>query len=83
MNVVCSKDAVKLDLSHTGILKGEAFARSKSAKVRELTFAYGFSKKNIKKQTFLTEWKKFFLQKKIKWKKEKKNISAHWDFPRE
>ena len=52
MNVVCSTDNVKLDCHSKGILKGKAFARSKSAKIRELTFAYGFSKKNYEKANF-------------------------------
>ena len=29
MNVLCSTDTLKLDLSHKVILKGEAFVRSK------------------------------------------------------
>ena len=52
---------------------------------KELTLAYGFSKKYIyiKKQTFLTEWKKSFLQKKKEnGKKKKKTIGAHWNFSR-
>ena len=32
-----------------------------------------FQKKNIKKETFLTEWKKSFLQKKKKRKRKKEN----------
>ena len=47
------------------ILRGEAFVRSKFAKVKELTFAYGFSKKVIKKQT--PHW----MKKKTKKKKTK------------
>ena len=40
-----------------------------------------FPKKIIKNQTFLTEWKKHFLQKKKENEKKKKNdIGAHWDF---
>ena len=84
MNVVCSTDTVKLDCHSKGILKGKAFARSKSAKVRELTFAYGFSKKNYEKTNF-PHWMKeiFSAKKKENEKKKNNNIGAHWDFSRE
>ena len=61
-----------------GILKGTAFARGKSVKVRELTFAYGFSK-NIYKKANFPHWMKeiFFAKKKEKEKKKNNNKGAH------
>ena len=51
----------------------------------ELTFAYGFSKKNYKKANFAHWMKEIFLLKKKKKmkKKNKKKLRAHWDFSRE
>ena len=69
--MACSTDTVKLDFHSKGILKGKAFARSKSAKVRELTFAYGFSKKSYEKANFPHWMKEIFFAKEKKMKKRK------------
>ena len=39
-----------------------------------------FPKKFIKKKTSLAEWKKYFLRKKRKWKKEKKEYRCGLKF---
>ena len=54
--------------------------RSKSAKVRELSFPDDFFTKKCNKANFPQWMKEIFFMKKKNEKKKNNNIGAYWDF---